>query len=111
MILSIIIPTLLILIPIVGFIIYRFRITKRIRPKFIISGLIAIILGLILPWIATFISAHGLATGMPDDAPKCVTGAATFWFFGYVINLIGIPLIGLIFYILAKELDSSKRYD
>ena len=109
MILSIIIPTILILIPIIGFIIYRFRIKWGVRPKIIISGMIAIVLGLILPWIATFVSAYGLAAGMPDDSPKCLTGAATFWFFGYVINLIGIPLIGLIFYILAKEPDSRKN--
>ncbi len=108
MILSIIIPTILILSPILGFIIYRFRIKKRIRPKIIISGLIAIVLGLILPWIATFVSAHGLAAGIPNDTSKCVTGAATFLFFGYVINLVGIPLIGLIFYILSKEPDSRK---
>lgn len=92
------------LTPIIGFIIYRFRIKQRIRPKIIITGLIAIVLGLIFPWIATLVSANGLAAGMP----KCVTGATTFLFFGYVINLIGIPLIGLIFYILAVEPDSTK---
>lgn len=108
MILSIIIPIILILLPIIGFIIYRLGMKSRIRRKIIISGLIALVLGLILPWVAMFVSAHGLAVGMPDNSPKCVTGATTFWFFGYIINLIGIPLFGLIFYILAKEPDSNK---
>ncbi len=111
MILSIIIPTILMLTPIIGFIIYRFRIKQRIRPKIIISGLIAVVLGLIFPWIATFVSANGLAAGMPEETTKCVTGATTFLFLGYVINLIGIPLIGLIFYMLAIEPNSTKHDD
>ena len=108
MIISIIIPTFIILIPIIGFIIYRFRIKSRIRRKILISGLIGIALGLILPWIATFVSANGLAAGMPDNTPKCVTGATIFLFFGYLINLIGIPLIGLLFYFLATEPALNK---
>ena len=66
------------------------------------------LLGVILPWIAMFVSANRLAAGMPDDSPKCVSGAAAFWFLGYLINLIGIPLIGFIFYIFAKEPDTNN---
>ena len=91
-------PTLIILLPIIMFSIYRLTIKTKIRRKIIVSSILFLLLGLIVPWIATFVSANGLASGIPDDQPKCVTGAAMFFFYGYLINLIGIPFFAVIFY-------------
>jgi len=100
---STIIPKIIILLPIPLFFAYRMSIKINVRKKILISGALFMILGLTVPWIATFVSANGLAAGMTGDGPKCVTGAATFFYFGYLINLPGIPLFGLLFYILGKD--------
>ncbi len=101
--LSTILPLIIILLPIPLFFAYRLSIRPNVRKKIMISGALFMLLGLIVPWIATFVSANGLAAGMTGDGPKCVTGAATFFYFGYLINLPGIPLFGLLFYILGKD--------
>ncbi len=101
--LSTILPLIIILLPIPLFFAYRLSIRTNVRKKIMISGALFMLLGLIVPWIATFVSANGLAAGMTGDGPKCVTGAATFFYFGYLINLPGIPLFGLLFYILGKD--------
>jgi hypothetical protein len=99
---SLILPSFIDLLPIILFSIYRIFIKTKIRRKILISGIILFFIGLIVPWIATFVSAIGLASEMPQG-PKCVTGAAIFFFFGYIVNLIGIPFLGIIFYLTGKN--------
>jgi hypothetical protein len=56
------------------------------------------LVGLIVPVVATFLSAPGLAYNFGPDDPKCVTGAAVFIFFGYLVNLIGVPIAGIVLF-------------
>ncbi len=79
------------------------------RPRTIITGIIALILGTILPWITTFISANEHVSAMHNSTEN-LTGAAFFLFFGFVLNLIGIPIIGLIFCVFGVE-KTSKNLD
>ena len=95
-----ILPTIIILLPCISYVIFRLIIKTKIILKILIAGVLFLLLGLLVPWIAMFISAKGLMMGMPHGG--CVTGAAIFYFFGSVVNLIGIPVLGLIFFILEK---------
>jgi uncharacterized BrkB/YihY/UPF0761 family membrane protein len=106
--LAITIPSVIILVPIVilGLIgIWRRRL-KRIG--FVLGILGCFLLGLIAPVLATAISAHGLMYNFSPDEPKCVTGAATFLFFGYLMNLIGIPLLGIVLFP-PREMDGMSK--
>ena len=97
LILSLILPTIIILLPCILFVLLRLIIKTNILLKILIAGVLLFILGLFVPWIALGISVQGLMIGMPQGG--CVTGASVFYFFGYIINLLGIPILGLIFFI------------
>lgn len=75
------------------------------------TGVLLFCAGLIVPWIALAISVRGLLMGMPNGG--CVTGAGVFLFFGYVINLVGIPFLWLLFCLLKinniKELKKEQN--
>ena len=90
--LSIILPSIIIMLPIVLFFAYRMYINTNVRKKILISGAIFMVLGLIVPWIAAFVSSYGLTAGLPGNGPKCVNGVMVFIFYGYLINVPGIPL-------------------
>ena len=95
LLLGLIIPTLTILTPLI-ILIWIGRKKNRIeRTDFGLAILGCFLVGLIVPIVATFLSARGLAYKFEPDDPKCVTGAGVFIFFGYLINLIGIPVAGI----------------
>ncbi|MBP1677387.1 MAG: hypothetical protein H6Q20_1946 [Bacteroidetes bacterium] len=98
--LSLILPTIIILLPCILFVVFRLIIKTKILVNILIAGVLLFIVGFFVPWIALGISIKGLMMGMPEGG--CVTGATVFCFFGYAINLIGIPMLGLIFFILEK---------
>jgi len=102
--LSLVIPTLVIFAPLIILILVGSRKGKiqRIGFWFIIAG--CFLLGLIAPIVATFISARALMAGFEPGEPKCITGVAVFLFFGYAINLIGIPVAGLALSLLRKKI-------
>ena len=106
--LSMILPTIIILLPCVLYVIFRLIIKNRIIPKTIIAGILLFILGLVAPWIAMGVSIKGLRMAMPDGG--CYTGASIFYFFGYIVNLFGIPLLGLIFVVLEIIKKKKKKY-
>ena len=95
-ILSLIIPTLLILTPTIFQIVYT---VKRIKNKTTMSlftiFLLTLFLGFILPFAAFFISMYGLSLGFNQDEKKCLTGVEFIIFFGIGITIILTPLIGL----------------
>jgi len=97
---SLIFPTIIILLPCVLYVIFRLVIKNGIILKTIIAGILLFILGLLVPWMAMEVSIKGLRMAMPNGG--CYTGASIFYFFGYIVNLFGIPLLGMIFVVLEK---------
>lgn len=104
---SLILPFLIIVLPCTLFTIYRLNIKTNIRQKVLIVGIVLFLFGLIVPWIATDVSIKGLLMALKGSNSKCVTGAAVFLYFGYMINLIGIPFLGFIFYISGKKTENK----
>ncbi|MBT1705827.1 hypothetical protein [Chryseosolibacter indicus] len=95
LLLVLIIPTITILTPLIILISIGRRKNKIDRVNFVVAILGCFLLGLVVPIVATFLSAQGLVYSFEADSPKCVTGAAVFIFFGYLVNLIGVPLAGI----------------
>ncbi|MBD8489696.1 hypothetical protein IFO69_13145 [Echinicola sp. CAU 1574] len=100
--LSIILPTIIILTPILVFFVYRFNIKENIRQKILISGALLFLFGLLVPRLATFVSLYRLGPGT-DENTRCAIGATVFFYFGYLINLAGIPILSTIFYFTGKK--------
>jgi len=103
--LALILPTIIILLPCILYVVFILIIKTEIIQKILIAGVLLLLLGLVVPWIAMGISIKGLTMGMPNGS--CVTGATAFYFLGYFINLIGIPALGLIFFVLEKMKPKS----
>jgi hypothetical protein len=114
--LSRLIPAIIILLPIVLFSIHGLSAQLKTRRQVLISGLIFLSIGLVVPWIASSVSAYGLYAELPDiwlpargsgnrlaekmldDRSEYVSKAMFFFYYGYLINLLGIPFLGVIFY-------------
>jgi len=96
-------PTLINFLPLAMFATFRIIIKKRIRQKVVISGIIFLILGILAPFISTIICANGMAANIPVGQPKCVTGAVFYFFWGILLNLFCIPILGLIFFLSKKK--------
>ena len=92
------IPTILILAPLVLLLWVARRKPGISRADFGVAWLACFLAGLVAPIVATFLSARGLMYDFGQGAPKCVTGAAAFLIYGYLINLTGIPLAGIIYF-------------
>lgn len=71
---------------------------KTGRMKFGLAILGCSLLGLVVPILATYFSAQGLMYNFGPDEPKCVIGAGVFLFFGYLSNLVGLPIVGIAFF-------------
>lgn len=93
---SIILPLLILFIPCILLTIYGIIIKKRIKLKLVIAAILFFILGLIAPWTATLVSARGLLENLPEGY-GCVIGSAVFLYGGYLLNIIGIPVILILF--------------
>lgn len=121
---SIVLPAIIVLLPI--FLFYRMSIKIKIKRKVLISGLLFLLLGLAVPWIALYISAFGLDKELPeiwlpargsgqdelldkiwDERSQYMSKALFFLYFGYLINLIGIPFLVLIFYLKGKKKETN----
>jgi hypothetical protein len=119
---SIILPAIIVLLPVVLLSIYRLSNKSKTKRQVVISGLLFLLLGLAVPWIATYISVVGLDKELPevwlpargggqdelldkllDERSKYVSKALFFLYYGYLINLIGIPCLELIFYFKRKK--------
>lgn len=98
LLLGLIIPTLTIFTPLIILILIGRRKNRIDRTDFGVAILGCFLVGLIVPIVATFLSARGLAYNFGPNDPKCVTGAAVFIFFGYLINLIGVPIAGIVLF-------------
>ncbi len=116
---SIVLPAIVVLLPAVLYTIYCRSIESNRRRKILISGITFLIIGIVVPWIATIISAHGLYKELPaiwiparsgsdyscEFFEKIMIGrkdyvskAVYFFYAGYLINAAGIPLLGCFFY-------------
>ena len=96
--LTLILPFIVICLPIAGYLTYYILDKTRTRKKVLLTGLIILLVGILTPWVATFIASYGIAYDLPPDEPVCATGAGFFWFIGYIATLFGTPIIGLILY-------------
>jgi hypothetical protein len=92
LLLGIIIPTLVVLSPFIVLLLIAWKKKNMRKPIFVIGLISSFLLGLIVPIIATFLSTKGLAYNFGPDDPRCLTGATVFVFFGYLINLVGLPI-------------------
>lgn len=79
------------------FVVIRPKIKTDIIRDIVVAGILLLLLGLLVSRIAMYISIKGILPEMPNV--KCDMGAVVFCFFGYLVNLVGIPVLGLIFYI------------
>lgn len=96
--LGLVVPTLIIFLPIM--ILGLIRLIKKgiNRIQFGIAILGCFLIGLVVPIFATMVSAGGLTYNFGPDDPKCAIGAAVFFMLGHLINLIGLPIAGLIIF-------------
>ena len=93
-ILGILLPVLLSILPIILLIVIGNRNNKIGQLKFGLAILGCSLLGFVVPILATYLSLKGLMYNFGPDEPKCVIGAGVFLFFGYLINIIGLPITG-----------------
>jgi len=95
---GLILPALLIFAPLAILILLGRRKNRIDRTEFGIVIMGCFLAGLFVPIVATSLSAQGLASNFGPDDPRCVTGVATFIFFGYLVNLIGVPIAGIVLF-------------
>ena len=94
--LSLIIPTILLLAPTAFQIVYTvMRIKKKTQMSDNTIFLLTLVIGSILPIAATFISMYGLNYHINPGEKKCITGIEFFIFLGVAIAIILTPLIWL----------------
>ena len=55
------------------------------------------LVGLIVPVVATYLSVQGFMFNRDPEDPYCATGVVSFLFYGYLINLLGVPIAGIVF--------------
>ncbi|MBL0765314.1 hypothetical protein JKP34_08645 [Marivirga atlantica] len=66
------------------------------RKQFFYLLTLCFLIGLFTPYLATVTSIKGLSFNYESSDFRCYTGVVVFTFFGYMISLIGVPLIGII---------------
>ncbi|MCO6499256.1 MAG: hypothetical protein J5I47_02645 [Vicingus serpentipes] len=107
-ILLILLPTLICVLPVLVFTLISLRFKSKIGRNIFISSSIALVASIIIPWFAVFVSVSGHSYGLPEDhEPVCATGAASFLFLGYLLNFIGIPIIGIILYLKKRKSNTT----
>ena len=116
LVLGVIIPVATILIPIFILLIIGKRKNKLGRLRFGLAIMCCFFLGLVVPILATYLSVKGLMYNFGPDDPKCVTGAGVFLVSGYLINLIGVPITGVLFCLrdsqtISKSGEAQDRKD
>lgn len=93
---GLIIPTLLILLPIIFQIVYTVRrIKDKTKMSLLNICLLTFALGLILAIAATYICMYGLSMGINPGEPQCIIGVPLFAFAGIGLTLLLTPMIGI----------------
>ena len=98
LLLGLILPLLIIFLPIIILAVIGKGKKQVNRMEFSVVILVCSLLALVVPILATYFSVKGLMYNFGPDEPKCVTGAGIFLFFGYLLNIIGLPIIGIAFF-------------
>lgn len=98
LLLGLILPLLLILLPVALLILVRLRCRGIKKGEFGLAIFGCLILGLIVPILATMIGSYGLLYGITSSRPTCITGVAAYFFFGYLINIVGVPVAGVVLF-------------
>ncbi len=107
--LTLILPIIVLCIPIIGYLMYYKLEKAKTRKKVVLVGLAVFLVGLLTPWLATFVSLYGISHNLPSDAPNSLTGVAVFFFIGYLITLIGTPIIGIMLYFSTEKKPIQER--
>lgn len=84
-----VIPLIISAIPLLIMVgIYKFQ--KEINSYLLILGfsLLTLFIGFVTPFYAIIFCANALAQNMPNDKPKCVTGASVFLLVGFTFTFI-----------------------
>lgn len=106
---GLLIPTLILFIPLTVLILIG-RKSKRISRRVWVLAIIGCFLaGIIVPLVATSISISGLINNYGSDEPNCVTGAGVFLYFGFLLNVISIPIAGIVLFPAKKLLEVDKK--
>ena len=109
MMLTFALPTLIVCLPIAGYITTYLLLSKpkRTVKRVVVTGLIMMLIGMLTPWIAALISIGGVASELASADIRCGTPLAVFFMFwlftGYIVTFSGIPLTGLILYWISKK--------
>lgn len=93
-----IIPLAIILIPIITLLMASGKGRGTDRGNYLLAALASFLFDLFGPILATIISTHGLSFGSDPSDLLCVTGAGIFIFFGYLITLLGVPIVAIVRY-------------
>ncbi len=96
LLLGLIIPTLTILAPLAILIWIGRRKNRLNRTDFGVAILSCFLVGLIVPVVATYLSVQGFMYNRGPYDPYCAAGVVSFLFFGYLINLLGVPMAGVV---------------
>lgn len=106
--LTLVVPLLIALVPLMLFLFLSNR--KPIMQSVGLTTLAAVcssLTGLATPFLAFWVCAVSLSIGMPENGPKCVTGAAFFLAVGYLFTAVTV-LIGLTT-IIKTFIDRSRK--
>jgi hypothetical protein len=99
---------LMIAAPVVHIILCILYVTGRIKMSMVIISLICLIVGVLLPLLASYIDIMNL----PSDV-KCATGSVGFAFLGMLFTVVVIPISAIIFSITAhykrKKLTATVK--
>lgn len=87
---------LMIAAPVMHVILCSLRVAGRLRLSITVVTLLCLIMGIILPVLATYIDIINLPPGV-----KCATPSVGFAFLGFVITGTVIPVSAILFYVIA----------
>jgi hypothetical protein len=89
---------MVILIPIIVLVFISGRRRPIERGDFLMAALGCFLFGLFGPVLATVIATYGLSYGSDPSDPLCVNGASIYIFFGYLITILGVPIVSIVRY-------------
>jgi hypothetical protein len=102
-----IIPLAIIFIPIIALVLISGRRRPIDRGYFLMSVLGCFLFGLLGPVLATIIATYGLSFGSDPSDPLCVNGASIYIFFGYMITILGVPIVSIARYPPKRRLSQN----
>lgn len=98
-----ILPLAIILLPCILFFFYSQQIKTKVSLKVTIAGILFLLLGLVLSWIAMLVFIKiSLKQSQPYEG-VCLTGIELMPLLGWIFNIVGITTLWLVFFISEKK--------